>query len=81
LLVGHEDDLKNNELADDNSYSSQDIGTTSRNKYRRQAKQIIKLVIDMLQRDVEFFSSKVIGDRFDNARLLIAARRKRPKKA
>jgi hypothetical protein len=31
----------------------------------------------MLQRDVEFFTSKVEGDRFDNARLVIAARRRR----
>jgi hypothetical protein len=30
----------------------------------------------MLLRDVAFFSSKVMGDRFDNAKLVIAARRK-----
>jgi uncharacterized protein (UPF0303 family) len=41
------------------------------------SEEVIKLAIDILQWDVEFFTSKVEGDRFDNARWLIAARRKR----
>ena len=70
------EDLKNNsKLADGNFYSSEDIKKIIKIKYPWISDQVIKLTIDMLQRDVEFFTSKVEGDRFDNARLLIAERR------
>ena len=72
------EDLKNNsQLADGNFYSSEGIEAIIKRKHPGTNKQTIKLAIDMLQRDVEFFSSKVVGDRFDNARLVIAARRKK----
>jgi hypothetical protein len=71
--------LKHHDLADGNYYSSDDIQAIIKRKYPLANEQVINLVIDMLQRDVEFFTSKVEGDRFDNARLLIAARRTRRK--
>jgi hypothetical protein len=70
-------DLKHHDLADGSYYSSQDIEAIIRRKYPSASEQVIKLAIDMLQRDVEFFTSKVEGDRFDNAKLVIAARRTR----
>jgi hypothetical protein len=74
-------DLKHHDLADGNYYSADDIEAIIKRKYPSASAQVIKLVIDVLQRDVEFFSSKVVGDRFDNAELVIAARsRKKSKK-
>ena len=74
------EDLKQHDLSDGNYYSSQDIEAIIKRKYPSASDQVIKLAIDVLQRDVEFFTSKVEGDRFDNARLLIAARRRRTEK-
>jgi hypothetical protein len=69
--------LKYHNLADGSYYSSDDIeAIIIKRKYPSASARVIKLAIDMLQRDVEFFTSKVVGDRFDNARLVIAARRR-----
>jgi hypothetical protein len=65
------------ELADGNSYPSEDIEAIVRRewKYPSVSDQMTTLVIDILQRAVTFFSSKLIEEGFDSFGLVITRRK------